>query len=85
MSWSQNHEMFTPGQKKVMQFQKFEDNQQEQTILKNVGRNNFPAGMDQNKTPIQGYQPKKGLIFLGSNRSKHIFPLYRDEEIGIVG
>lgn len=38
------------------------------------------------KTPIPiSNQPKRGIIFFGSNRSKHIFPIYRDEEIGING
>ena len=38
------------------------------------------------KTPNLSSQPvRKGLVFMGNNRSKHLFPLYRDEEIGIVG
>lgn len=40
---------------------------------------------DQLKTPAQLNQPKKGIIFFGNNRSKHLFPIYRDEEIGIIG
>ena len=85
MSWSQNHQMFTPGQKKVNQYQSMDDYQQEQTLLKNDGRNNLAHRLDQTQTPNQAYQPKRGLVFFGNNRSKHVFPLYRDEEIGIVG
>lgn len=41
---------------------------------------------DQAKTPNTNIpQPRKALIFLGNHRSKHIFPLYRDEDIGVVG
>jgi hypothetical protein len=30
-------------------------------------------------------QPKKAIVFFGNKGSKHLFPLYRDEEIGIMG
>lgn len=39
------------------------------------------------KTPYgtETAQPKRALMFYGSNKSKHLFPLYRDDEIGING
>lgn len=50
------------------------------TIIKNDNRLNNQPNYDQLRTPVANqYHPKKALVFLGNNRSKHLFPLYRDE------
>jgi hypothetical protein len=61
-----------------------EDN--EQTILKNYEMSREMVKYDQVRTPpVAGSCGRKGIVFIGNNQSKHLFPLYRDEEIGIRG
>jgi hypothetical protein len=33
----------------------------------------------------QQQQHRKSVVFFGNNHSKHLFPLYKDDEIGIKG
>jgi hypothetical protein len=35
--------------------------------------------------PVLGNHVRKGIVFFGSDHEKYMFPLYRDEEIGIRG
>jgi len=86
MSWSQNHikpntSSFTPQK---IQYQPTQHHE-EQTAIKNPPENRG-VQKDYLKTPGGNSEAqRKGLIFIGSNRSKHLFPLYIDEEIGIKG
>lgn len=90
MSWSQNPHQpnpytHTPGAKQVS-LNHQPPFHQEQTAVKNETNTSNQLHYDQFKTPTQmPGQPKRALIFFGNNKSKHLFPLYRDEEIGIGG
>lgn len=55
--------------------------------MKKVQDNRTGNYHDNFRTPGPSNPPpqRKGLIFFGNNRSKHLFPLYRDDDIGIQG
>lgn len=85
MSWSQNEKTLTPAQKQTL-FSSTDTNL-DLTIIKNPTiRPSLPSNTFDAKTPQASQaHPKRAIVFLGNNRSKHMFPLYRDEEIGIKG
>jgi len=84
MSWSQNHIKPNPSSltPQKVHYQPTQSHE-EQTAIKSPPQN-FGKFKDHIKTPGGNLESqRKGLIFIGDNRSKHLFPLYRDDEIGI--
>lgn len=83
MSWSGHSQPHhTPALKQHPVHTPIELKPIEQTAMKVYGEQGLTG--DQMKTPA-GMQPKRGVVFFGSNKSKHLFPIYRDEEVGISG
>jgi hypothetical protein len=86
MYWSQVPQVTTPENKRANEQSREYSKENEMTIEKNYELPREVSKYDQVRTPpVGGNCGRKGIVFLGNNQSKHLFPLYRDEEIGIRG